>query len=107
MASSCAGPVADEDQRKGEAEEGDEVVLAALLEGLEHLPQHEERDEEAPQGHEPVDPGGQVSRRSLFVVLVGDLVDVDAPGVARGLGRRSPRQRGGVAGHIDSSLTVT
>ena len=75
-----ADPVAEEDQRQGDAEEQDQVVLAALLQRGEHLAQHEQRHREAPDPHEPVDPGGEVAGRTLLVVVGDQLVDVEAFG---------------------------
>ena len=51
------GAVADEDQRQRDGEEEDQVVLAALRQRAEHLLQHEERDQEAPQVDGEVDAG--------------------------------------------------
>ncbi len=52
----AAGPaaVAEEDQRQHRAEEEDQVVLVSPLQRREHLPQHEERHQEAHGGHQLV-----------------------------------------------------
>ena len=77
---SPAHAVGEEDERQGHREEDHEVVLAALLDGVEDLLEHEERDEEAPGPHQELEARREVARGLLLVVVGDDVVDVDGLG---------------------------
>jgi hypothetical protein len=65
-----AGAVHEEDQRQYAGEKDDQVVLAALRQRPEHLPEREQRHREGHDGHADGDRAGQRAGRPLLVVVL-------------------------------------
>ena len=65
------GPVDQVHQRQRPGEKDDQVVLAALRQRPEHLPDRQDRDRERDDGHEAVDPPAEISPRPFLIIDLG------------------------------------